>query len=133
MFTTAASQDVKEVLDPHYTPSNPDDAALFREKQIYMYNIADTILQTDRGMVFVGQHEHDHDAQKVFAKLINYYLNSRIADIESNEILQYITSAKFGQGKWRGTAVSFNSHWEEQVHQYNKLVAEEEEIQDKLK
>ena len=46
-----------------------------------MYSIADTILQTDRGIVFVGQHEHDHDAQQVFAKLINYYLNSRNADI----------------------------------------------------
>ena len=44
LFSTAASQDVKEVLDPHYTPSNPDDAVLFREKQIYMYSIADTIL-----------------------------------------------------------------------------------------
>ena len=27
----------------------------------------------------------------------------------------------------------FISHWEEQVRQYNKLVSEEEEIQDKLK
>ena len=30
---------------------------IFIEKKIYMYSIADTILQTDRGIVFVGQHE----------------------------------------------------------------------------
>ena len=48
-------------------------------------------------------------------------------------MIQYITSARFGQGKWRGTAFSFISHWEEQVSQYNKLVSEEEEIQDRLK
>ena len=98
-----------------------------------MYSIADTILQTDRGIVFVGQHEHDHNDQQVFAKLINYYLNSRIADIESNDILQYITSTRFGQGKWRRTAVSFISHRKEQVRQYNKLVEKDEEIQNKLK
>lgn len=98
-----------------------------------MYSITDTILQTDRGIIYVGQHEYDHDAQQVFSKLINYYLNSRIEDIVSNDILQYITFVKFGQGKWRGTAVSFISHWKEQVSQYNKLVEEEEEIQDKLK
>ena len=98
-----------------------------------MYSTADTILQTDNDIVFVGQYENDYDAQQVISKLINNYHNSRNADIESNEILQYITSARFGQGKWRGTAVSFISHLEEQVRQYNKLVEEEEEIQDKLK
>ena len=113
LLSTAVSQDVKEILDSHYTQSNPDDAALFKEKQIYMYSIADTILQTDSGIVFVRQHKHDHDDQKVFVKLINYYLNSRIIDTESNDLLQYVTSTKFGQVKWRGTTIIFISHWEE--------------------
>ena len=36
LFSIAASQDVNDVLDPYYKPSNPDDTALFKEKQIYM-------------------------------------------------------------------------------------------------
>ena len=31
--STTASQDVKEVLVTHYTPSNPDDASLLRESR----------------------------------------------------------------------------------------------------
>ena len=62
LLTTVGIQDVKEVLDPQYEPKTPEDAELFQLKQEYMYNIADTILQTDRGIVYVGQHEHDHDA-----------------------------------------------------------------------
>ena len=38
-----------------------------------MYHVDDTILQTDRGIVFVGENEEDQDAQKVFQKLFNFY------------------------------------------------------------
>ena len=50
LFSTAASQDVKEVFDPHYTPLTPDDSDLFNEKHIYMYSISDTILKSERGI-----------------------------------------------------------------------------------
>ena len=133
LLTTAGTQDVKEVLDPQYTPQTEEDADLFQLKQEYMYNVADNILQTDRGIVYVCEHEHDHDAQKVFAKVIAYYLKQRAADIEASDLLTYITTAKFGLGKWKGTAVSFISHWEEQVRQYNKLIHNDEKIRDTLK
>ena len=51
LLTTAGTQDVKEVLDPQYTPQTEEDADLFQLKQEYMYNVADNILQTDRGIV----------------------------------------------------------------------------------
>ena len=71
LLATAAAQDVEEVLDPSYKPSNDEEAKLFIEKQKYMYLVDMTILKTDRGIVFVGQHETDRDAQKVFEKVIN--------------------------------------------------------------
>ena len=37
-----------------------------------MYLVAMTILKTDRGIVFVGHHETDRDAQKVFDKVIDF-------------------------------------------------------------
>ena len=112
---TAAAQDVSEILDPTYVPNTPEEMELFNEKQKYMYLVAITILKTDRGIVYVGQHEADRDAQKVFEKVLNFYLNSRTADIDTDATLKYITSAKLGSGHWNGTSVAFISHWQEQV------------------
>ena len=81
-----------------------------------------TILKTDCGIVFVGQHESDRDAQKVFQKVIDFYLHFRTADIDASYTLKYITSSKLGEATWNGTAVGFISHWQEQVRQYNKIV-----------
>ena len=64
-----------------------------------MYNVADNILKTDRGIIYVGEYEHYHDAQKVFAKVIAYYLKSLSADIEASDLFTYITTAKFGLAK----------------------------------
>ena len=75
LLATAAAQDVEEVLNPNYRPSNDEETKLFIEKQKYMYLVAMTILKTDRGTVFVGQHETDRDAQQVFKKVINFYLH----------------------------------------------------------
>ena len=69
-----------------------------------------TILKTDRGTVFVGKHEVDRDAQKIFEKTINFNLHSRTADIDASFTLRYITSAKLGEGTWNGTTVGFISH-----------------------
>ena len=75
-----------------------------------MYLVAMTILKTDRGIVFVGQHEVDRNAQQVFKKVINFYLHSRTAEIDTSSTLKYITSSKLGEGTWNGTTVGFISH-----------------------
>ena len=75
-MTTAATQDVKEVNDPKYVPSTQEEKDLFSEKRQYMYHVAYTILQTDRGIVFVGEHEVDQDTQKVFQKTFLFILKS---------------------------------------------------------
>ena len=75
-----------------------------------MYLVAINILQTDRGVVFVGQHETDRDAQIVFDTVITFYTDSRNSDIDSTDILKYITSARLGTGNWNRTTVSFISH-----------------------
>ena len=91
-----------------------------------------TILKTDHGIVFVGQHEADRDEQKVFQKVIDFYLHSRTSDIDASSTLKYITSAKLGEGTWNGTTVGFISHWQEQVRQYNKVVDEIDVIRPNL-
>ena len=69
-----------------------------------------TILKTDRVIVFVGQHEAYRDAQQVFKKIINFYLQSRTVDMDASSTLKYITSAKLGECTWNGTTVGFISH-----------------------
>ena len=71
---------------------------LLNEKQKYMYLVTITILKKDRSIGYVGQHEVDRDAQKVFEKVLNFYLNSRTADIDKDATLNYITSVKLGSG-----------------------------------
>ena len=75
-----------------------------------MYLVAINILQTDRCVIFVGQHEADRNVQKVFEKVITFYTDSRNSDIDSTDILKYITSASLGTGTWNRTIVSFISH-----------------------
>ena len=82
------------------------------------------ILQTDRGVVFFGQHEADRDAQKVFEKVLTFYTDTRNSDIDFTDILKYITSARLGTGNCNGTTVSLIFHWQEKVRQYNKIVDE---------
>ena len=70
-----------------------------------MYQVADRILQTDRGIVFVGQYATVFDAQKFFAKTLVHYFMSRTADIDASQYLTYITTAKFNPSTWNGTAI----------------------------
>ena len=92
-----------------------------------MYQIADSILQTDGEVVFVGQHKVDFDYQTVYLKTIGYYLESRTADIDASDHLTYITTAKFNPITQNGNAVGFISNWQEKVRNYNKLVNNKDE------
>ena len=46
---------------------------------------------------------------------------STSVEIKTADFLQYITSAKFNDGKRRGTSKDFIIHWCEQLHQYEEL------------
>ena len=96
LLATAAAQDVEEILDPNYVPITQEEKYLFTEKQKYMYLVATKILLTNRGVVYVGQHEAEKDAQQIFEKVIDVYLHSRTSNIDASTYLIYITSTKFG-------------------------------------
>jgi hypothetical protein len=44
----ARAQDMADVLDPAYAPSQVEDKLLFKEKQKYLYAIFEQKLQTDK-------------------------------------------------------------------------------------
>ena len=104
----ARAQGVEDVLDVNYSPSSPEEQALFLEKQKYMYAVFVQTLLTDQGKALVRQYEASSDAQGVFKALLEHATQSTKASLEQSELLQYITSAKIGEG-FEGSAHKFIS------------------------
>jgi len=58
----ARAQDVADVLNPAYTPGNAEEAALFEEKQKYMFAVFEKTLLTDKGKALVCAYQRKYDA-----------------------------------------------------------------------
>ena len=122
-FTNQArAQDVMEVLDTNYVPTTQEQRDLFEEKQKFVYAILEAKVKTDRGRALVREHEHDFDAQAVYRKLKEHHLQSTKAQIDSSTILSYVTSARLGNGDWKGSTEGFITNWQNQVRLYERLV-----------
>jgi len=91
------------VLDPAYSPTDPDEISLFKEQKKFVYSALEHCLQTNMGKNIVREHAFDFDAQVVFAKIVKHYTASTAAKISSGTTLSYLTSAKYGSS-WTGTA-----------------------------
>ena len=119
----ANAQGVEDILNHEFKPAadDPEAVALFAEKQKYMYAMFDKTLLTDQGKKSVRL--YDGNAQLVYKHFTEASLNSTKASMDSAKILAYITSAKIGEGAWKGNAQSFILHWEEQVRRYDAQCA----------
>jgi hypothetical protein len=129
----ARAQNVEDILDSTYIPSNQDEADLFTEKKKFMYAVFERTLQTDQGKAFVRAHEYDFDAQAIYKDLVEYSIKSTKASLDSARTLAYITTARLGDGNWRGPTRSFILHWQEDVRLYEKLVPLSDHIPDSVK
>ena len=118
----ARAQDLSDVLDPNYRPSSTEDRDLFVEKQKFLYAVLESKVLTDHGKAIIRQHDDDFDAQTVYRKLQEHHLRSTQATIDSSSILSYITSARLGNGEWRGSTTTFILHWQDQVRLYERQV-----------
>jgi hypothetical protein len=118
----AQAQDVSNVLNPKYSPNDPTAIALFHEQQKYMYAAFERHLQTDKGKALVRAHHSTSNAQAIYKELSEYALQSTKASLDSASLLAYITSAKLGDGKWKGTTHAFILHWQDQVRLFGDLV-----------
>jgi len=88
----ARAQDVVDILDPGYVPLTRADKDLFAEKQEYMFAVFERTLLTNVGKSFVRNHEDDADAREVYKAVVDYYLKSTKASLDSASLLSYITS-----------------------------------------
>ena len=118
----ARAQDLSDVLNTTYVPSSSDQLALFEEKQKYLYAVLEAKVETAKGKSIVRRYESTYNAQLAYADLTAHHLKSTKAALSSTKILEYITSAKIGDGSWHGTAENFVLNWQEQVRLYERLV-----------
>ena len=132
-LATARSHCCEDVFDPSYKPSSADDIAIFNEKQKFIYSVFEEKLRTDMGKFFVRLHEHDYDAQTIFAKLQDHAKASTQAAIDTADLLSYITTIKLHDTKWRGTTHSFVLHWCDRVRAYEDLVDPSDHFTSNLK
>ena len=117
-----ATQGVSRVLDRNFQLQMYDDKVMFREQHQYLYAVFVRILRTDKGKAIVRKYKSTFDAQSIYRELQEYATNSTQAVIDSNTLLQYITTARIDDGTWNGTTEKFVLHWMEQVRLYEELV-----------
>ena len=117
-----ATQGVSRVLDRNFQPQTYDDKVLFREQQQYLYAVFVRILRTDKSKAIVRKYKSTFDAQSIYRELQEYATNSTQAVLDSNTLLQYITTARIDDGTWNSTTEKFVLHWMEQVRLYEELV-----------
>src|SRR5688572_19189780 len=108
----ARAQDIVEVLDPaYYIPATADDAALFLEKQKFMYAVFEKTLHTDKGKALVRKHQLSFDVQKIYDELSEHAKNSTKATMDAASLLSYITTSTLGDGTWKDSTHAFILHW----------------------
>jgi hypothetical protein len=77
-----------------------------------MYAVLVKCLNTDYGNTIIRLHADTYNAQKRYVEMKTYCLQSAKAEINAADHLTYLTSTKFGDGEWLGTAEAFliNGH-----------------------
>ena len=124
----AHAQDVARVLDHTFTPSNPDDEALFKEQNKYMYAVLSDVVRTDKGKSIIRKYADKLDAQLAYHELKDFHDHSTTAKIQSSDILSWIVSARVGDGSWKGTTSSFLIYWTNQVRIYESQIDPKEHL-----
>ena len=122
IVSTARTQGLEDIINETYVPTTTIENDLFALRQNFMYDVFDKSLKTDYGKKIVCKHFEKANAQKVYMELKAHYTKSTKSKHIASGLLEYITSAKIGDGKWKGTAQGFIIHWQEQVRKYDKLM-----------
>jgi hypothetical protein len=129
----ARAQDLSDVLDPLFVPTTPDDIELFIERQKFMYAVFEKNLLTDKGKALVRLYGSTFDAQQVYKDISAYAKSSTMASMEASNLLTYITSARLGDGTWKGKAHGFILHWQDQIRQYELILPTSDHLSSSMK
>ena len=118
--TQANAQDVGNVLDPTYQPSNPTERALFAEQQKFMLAVFADKLQTVKGKSLVQTYASTANAQKIYEELKRYPLKSTQAEHDAERLLNYLLTSQANDGNWKEKMHSYILDWFDKAIEYNE-------------
>jgi len=108
------------VLNPKYNPGSAASKKLFNAHQTSKYSVF--LLKVKESFLKdIIINWNNWQVQDIWEEITFTCKNSTSAEIKANTLLQYITSVKCDDGKWRGTLKAFIIHWCKQLWQYNQL------------
>jgi len=93
-LATVTAHGCELIMDPVYKPTIEDELGLFVKMQKFMYYVFIKTLKTSKGQNFVHAHEATADAQAVWRDYSSYMRTSTRADMELEDLLYLITSAR---------------------------------------
>jgi hypothetical protein len=98
-----------------------------------MFAVDEKTLLSDYGKSCVHQYKDTSDAQSVYCDIFEYMEKSTKASLDSSALILYITSARLGNGTWKGPTHSFILHWQNQIRLYEQLIPHTEYFGSELK
>jgi hypothetical protein len=123
---------MEDILDSNKVPT-VSEMALDNEKQKFMFAVFQRCVQTDMGKAIVRKHKPNKDAQRIYKNLCDHAVTSSAAEHKGGDILSYLTAARLGDGKWKGTNDGFIIHWQEQLRIYEDMQDSSMHFDPKLK
>ena len=134
LFIVAKTHECSDVLDPNYTPgiSEPEEQEFFEAKQIFMFSVFNTNLQTDMGKTIVRRHLASTDAQAVWKELSEHMRTSSKGASEKRRLSQYVTNTVLDDN-FKGTTEQFVLHFNEQFRQLEEISEDDERLPPSVK
>ena len=121
VIAQAHAQDVAEVFDTGYVPQTPDDIALFRLKQDFVYGAFVRCLLSSKGRRVVRTYAKTRDAQSVYVEMLIHATASTKATINADTVSTWLETTKLDMS-WTDSTEAFLLHWQEQMDQWEELV-----------
>ena len=131
-LATIYAHDCENVTKPTYRPTSPDDTALFKEQNKFMYDVFTSIIKTHSGKHFVRKYEHNRNAQAVWNEYVTFMRSSTRGDIEIEELMTDLTSLRLSQN-YRGTTMSFITEWLNKLKKYEEMTPTDSHFTDSMK
>ena len=110
-----------DVLDPSFVPTQPEDIEEFQRKQIFMFNVFNVKIRTDKGRSIILEFADVRDAQAIYKALKYHYEGSTYASINRTAILSSLSNLRLHLCGWRGTYVEFIDFFVEKLREYDHL------------
>ena len=130
LLSQARTQGVEKVLDGSYKPRTQEEKELFEEQQKFMFAVFESTLQTDIGKKAVRDNFDKSDAQAIYQTIKKHAEQSTSAELNAFQLLSYLTTARLGDGHWKGGCQGFVVNFADRARQFNDLSDDKDKLSD---